>query len=65
MKYLNYDFIAPTHLHYLKSYRYKGTDQSLLYNYILSPLAEFFLRFVPMNVAYLNLNQPLLLDLMY
>ncbi|CAD8117397.1 unnamed protein product [Paramecium sonneborni] len=51
MKYLNYDFIAPTHLHYLKSYRYKGTDQSLLYNYILSPLAEFCLRFVPMNVA--------------
>ncbi|CAD8199584.1 unnamed protein product [Paramecium octaurelia] len=51
MKYLNYDFIAPTHLHYLKSYRYKGTDQSLLYNYILSPLAELCLRFVPMNVA--------------
>ncbi|CAD8097315.1 unnamed protein product [Paramecium primaurelia] len=51
MKYLNYDFIAPNHLHYLKSYRYKGTDQSLLYNYILSPLAEFCLRFVPMNVA--------------
>lgn len=52
MKYLNYDFIASDHLHYLKSYKYKGTDQSLLYNYILSPIAEFCLRLVPMNMAY-------------
>lgn len=52
MKYLNYDFVDNDHLHYLKIYKYKGTDQSLLYNYLLSPFAEFCLKFVPMNVAY-------------
>ncbi|CAD8205500.1 unnamed protein product [Paramecium octaurelia] len=51
MKYLNYDFISSDHLRYLHTYRYKGTDLSLLYNYILSPIAEYCLKFVPLNVA--------------
>ncbi|CAD8112784.1 unnamed protein product [Paramecium sonneborni] len=51
MKYLNYDFIPSNNLKYLSTYTYKGTDLSLLYNYILSPIAEYCLKFVPLNVA--------------
>lgn len=51
MNLLNYDFIAKENLHYLKSYRYKGSDESLLYNYVLSPFANWCLKFVPLNVA--------------
>lgn len=52
MKYINYDFISSDNLKYLHTYSYKGTDLSLLYNYILSPIAEYCLKFVPLNVAY-------------
>ncbi|CAD8048632.1 unnamed protein product [Paramecium primaurelia] len=51
MNLLNYDFIAQENLKFLKTYKYKGTDQSLLYNYVLSPFANWCLKYVPLNVA--------------
>ena len=49
---INYDFIVKDHLKFLSQYRYNGVDHSLLYNYIFSPVANFCLRFVPLEFAY-------------
>lgn len=35
----------------LHKYKYSGTDASLTYKYVLSPLAEFFVKFFPLTVA--------------
>ena len=35
----------------LRGYVYRGSDQSLTYKYIISPLAEFLVQFIPMWVA--------------
>jgi len=31
----------------LREYKYHGSDTSITYNYILSPLAEFLVKFFP------------------
>ena len=35
----------------LHSYKYQGSDNSYSYNYFLSPIAEYFVKFVPLWVA--------------
>lgn len=50
---LNYYYISSkTQQDALKSHKYNGSDNSLIYKYVLSPLAEFLVQnFVPENIA--------------
>lgn len=47
----NYDYIPKENEKYLFNYKYTGVDKSYLYNYIFSPVANFCMRFVPLNIA--------------
>lgn len=48
---LDYQYIPPTHESNILHFQYRGTDRSLLYKYIFSPIAEFCLRFTPLWIA--------------
>ena len=48
-KYVHQDFEEN-----LRTYKYVGTDKSLFYNYLLSPLGNFCVNYlIPENIAYL------------
>ena len=45
---LKYKYVSPESEKNLISYTYKGTDQSFLYSYVFSPLANLCVKyFVP------------------
>jgi hypothetical protein len=44
--YIKEDWKAP-----IKAYKFKGTDYSLWYNYVTSPLANKLITFVPAYIA--------------
>ena len=44
-------FISPNGASSLRNFKYNGEDQSLIYKYILSPLAEFLVRLLPKWIA--------------
>ena len=35
----------------LHKYQYRASDQSLLYNYVLSPLSAWLVRYVPRYIS--------------
>jgi hypothetical protein len=35
----------------LQKYKYQASDLSIVYNYVLSPLSEFLVRYVPRTVS--------------
>lgn len=35
----------------IKSYKYKGADNSIVYNYFASPLCNFLVEKIPTNIA--------------
>lgn len=48
-KYVHQDFEEN-----LRTYKYVGTDKSLFYNYLLSPIGNFCVNYlIPENLAYL------------
>lgn len=51
MNIVNYDYMPSDCLERLQNYKYIGTDNSLLYNYLLSPFANFCLNFTPRWIA--------------
>lgn len=51
-KLLTYKYVQPQYEENIKTYRYVGDDKSLLYAYVLTPIANFCLnRFVPSWLA--------------
>lgn len=46
-----YSWIPPEAEEKVKSFKYKSIDKSYLYNYVLSPIAEYTIQFVPLSMA--------------
>jgi len=47
-----YYVLSPKGVNNIPKYKYNGTDKSLIYKYILSPLAEYFVdKFTPSTIA--------------
>jgi len=46
-----YFYLSPQAGKNLQKYKYQASDLSLLYNYVLSPLANFLVRYVPRTVS--------------
>ena len=63
-----YDYVPKEYEGNILKYKYSGVDQSLLYKYIFSPIANFSLKIVPLSIAYhilfFFLNSPNTLTLM-
>jgi len=49
---IDYSYIPISYEKNVKTFKYSGNDKSLLYKYLLSPLAEKLLIFVPKTMAY-------------
>lgn len=54
MNIIKYDYVPNDCLPTLNNYKYSGSDNSLIYNHLLSPLANHCLQFVPKTIAYIN-----------
>ena len=51
MENLRVRYVTPQGAIALRKYRYMASDPSPVYNYFLSPVAEFLIQFVPESVA--------------
>lgn len=38
---------------HIKSYKYKGSDYSILYTYVTSPLCDVIVEYLPRTLAYI------------
>ena len=46
-----YFYVSPQAGKNMHKYKYQASDLSLIYNYILSPLADCLVRYVPKTVS--------------
>ena len=46
-----YYYVSPEAAKNLHKYKYRASDNSLIYNYILSPLAAWLVTFVPPYIS--------------